>query len=418
MRTSEANQSIHESEPGAKQQPDSSVQRVFDACTDQSGRQITLRSVDWDRAPSAATREVRSHSGSNSGLARISESLKSYRIENNNGPDSPDGASVSVVHCAPVASCETEVERVTQFQLCLRPEQLARLWLREPSLKPTNVFAWSEVEQQWVPALKVPEIAAHLTRARIESVRMWSVLCASQTPTNAPGAPRKTRFSLRRFSAVMQRHFYISRTRTGEMEAAAIARTRVRAETHVGPKSIIGRSVASLMNWVAWLSNCALRQVKRNMSLVSLFLYFSISSLASGIVVARLVGMQRHGAITANMESVVPFTARPDSEIHAANPGFEQRDTATTLARSQSFNASAAEVAVNEALRNAKACSLRNVHGKLALTFASNGRAEHVTFTLFSGNSNQRGCLSQYLGQIALEPFTGGPATVQRNIRF
>ncbi len=57
---------------------------------------------------------------------------------------------------------------VMQFQVSLRADQLARLWLRESNLTSDNVFVWSSKKGQWVPALSNPEVSREITRARVE----------------------------------------------------------------------------------------------------------------------------------------------------------------------------------------------------------------------------------------------------------
>jgi len=145
------------------QTPNDSGVRRFAESTAQAGseRQLTLRSLDWNR--------------------------------------SDDDAVLTCVVDEPVHLEDS----VFQFQLSLRADQLAQLCAREPSLNPSNVFAWSARKGRWVAALTVPQVAEQVAKARIDRVRLWSMLCASRVSASAP-PPRRPQLPARSLPAFDQ----------------------------------------------------------------------------------------------------------------------------------------------------------------------------------------------------------------------
>lgn len=274
--------------------------------SDSAGREITLRSVDWDR-PAEAPSGANGRGDERVSFGQLTDSLMSYRIESTKPADSRD-VLVSAVRRSPTnteAPEESNAEQSMTFRLSLRPEQLARLWLREPSLKPSNVLVWSEREQNWVPALKIPEVAAQITRARIESVRMWSVLCASRVSTGVTPPQKRTRMMLTRLSAFAQiltnrsRRFPVRSLRVVPNAARSpIGKAYVRSSRAYQTWFFepLLRLCSRLVHWGDRLMHRAHRRAKRNAILVSLFTYFSISSVVSGIVVSRLIELRQHDA--------------------------------------------------------------------------------------------------------------------------
>lgn len=146
---------------------DSRVQRVVETeVHDTSQRELTLRSVNGAHPAELSPPNSTASDAKPKPIAAPS--------------DSPTFAAT-----APLG------DEAMPFQLSLRADQMARLWLREPTLNPNNVFAWSAEKGQWIPALKVPQVAMQITKTRIENVRRWSLPRESRKSGSiAPPTPR------------------------------------------------------------------------------------------------------------------------------------------------------------------------------------------------------------------------------------
>ena len=423
-------QTATSSEESENQGPSNSgiQRRVLDASPDPSGRdpsgrEITLLSSSWDSAFEKSTSEA------NTGAVAQSLQPSPTRLA-----DSEQGSAQEV-----------------QFQLTLRPDQLARLWLREPSLNPNNVHAWSKKQGKWIPALRVPEVAAQISKARIQSIQMWSALCASRTSATI-AAPLRSRTALRQLPDVgpipsnrllpaPSLSFDENAIRSVTEKSAARSRSRWQQWARAG--RAVRSLLASLLDELHYLKLRISRRAKRHAYALALLTYLSISLVTLAIVVSRLVGKHEHGhklsstSIPARTNvahfNPVKISAKPalvaaDRTFAAITPVATPQPQEENLRGSIKKNLSARPMArfdnaaaihvIDRAVTRARECVEGDIYGKLAITFFPSGYVQNLDFVQFSGDPTQRVCIETLLAQLRVSPFIGGPVTVQKSLHI
>jgi hypothetical protein len=343
----------------------------------------------------------------------------------------------------------------TQFQLSLSADELARLWLREPNLNPSNVYAWSGKRGQWVPALSVPEVADQIVRARIEGVKKWSVLCASRiSATIAPppqlsrqlsgGIPTENQLSSRRGSRLLPQSFNIVHHRTEELEPQIKTFAHWRYSRSERLRSSIRKQVVGAGFQIDFYRTRARRYLRRHVFRMASWTGVSIAAV---VVVAwlshngrRMQTILEHSIAgkpgrTQNTQNVAnslptfivaqPSAPKVDDVMTTIDPPLNSR-TLPTLADlpkkptaasvMQHFDAGTAERAIEKSTARAQDCTDGDIYGKLVVTFFSSSYVQNVDFIQFSGDGIQRNCVADLVGKLRITPFSGGPVMVRKNI--
>ncbi len=318
---------------------------------------------------------------------------------------------------------------ITQFQLSLSADQLARLWLREPNLNPSNVYAWSGKKGQWVAALSVPEVADQIARARIESVKMWSVLCASRiSATMLPPPQRSQQLSGRiapenqlpspRASRLLPQSFDIAQQHT-EDAAIPIALYRARGQRllrgHAFRKaSWAGVSIAAIaaLVVVAWLSNNG----KLTQTTIDPWITESTGKNQSNLNIATLFPMLIAAQSNSTQAGDVTTAIDPPLNPVTLPTRIDLPKKTTPVSIIPHFDAGIAERAIDKSTARAQDCADGDIYGKLVVTFYSSGYVQNVDFVQFSGDGIQRNCVADLVGKLRISPFAGGPVMISKNI--
>ncbi len=374
-----------------------------------------------------------------------------------------EDARTSVKHRAQsieLSSTESisRIQPTTQFQLSLCADELARLWLREPNLNPSNVYAWSSKRGQWVPALSVPEVADQIARARIESVKMWSALCASRISATLPPPPQLSRqlsgriptenqLSSPRGSLLLPQSFDTARQTIKELGPQLKPSARWRHSRSQSLRNSIQRLVVGAGFQIDFYRTRARRLLRRHSVRIASWTGVSLATIAAIVVVTWL---SHSGKRTQNIlgDSIADNAGRTPSNLSVAtlfpeyitahsnatqvekimtsigpqlNP--ETAPTRTDLSRRTvpasvmpHFDAGLAERAIEKTTARAQDCTDGDIYGKLIVTFFSSGYVQNVNFVQFSGDGIQRNCVADIVGKLRISPFTGGPVMVRKNI--
>jgi len=347
---------------------------------------------------------------------------------------------------------------IIQFQLSLSADQLARLWLREPNLNPSNVYAWSRKKGQWVAALSVPEVADHIARARIESVKMWSVLCASRISATMPPPPQHSRQLSGRIapgnqlsspprSRILSQSLDIAQQRTEELGPQLKSFPLLSRSRSVHLRNSIQRLVVEAGFQIDFYRTRARRLLRRHAFRMASRAGVSLAAIAALVVVAWLSNKgnrtqkilepwiaESPGRSQSNLNTSSLFPMFIDAQSNSTKVGdvmtaidpplnpatpptrIDLPKKTTPASVMPHFDAGIAERAIDKSTARAQDCTDGDIYGKLVVTFYSSGYVQNVDFVQFSGDGNQRNCVADLVGKLRISPFTGGPVMVRKNI--
>lgn len=363
--------------------------------------------------------------------------------------------SASAAPATPKFSAEAAA--VGLFQVSLSAEQLARLWLREATLNSSNVLAWSSKKGQWVPALSLPEVTREITRARVDRMRMLTVLDAARNSVSVPppSGARHSSHELLPHAAVatiatieppsvrIRRKPKAISIITGSTLKFAAADCR-KAVLNAGAQLLVSarESMPSLrlprLRWVV-VGSCVaivtmvplgIRHIGRSVAHAGA----PSVSLVRGSAPSRGVVQQ----LTPASMTLRPGDEKTASSVNESAEGSTNTPTESPIKKSVvvpagaadksprtqvpaklgPFNSDVATLAINRATARARECTNSEAYGNVQMTFWPSGYARDVQLKAFTGDSAQGRCVTALFRGVRVAPFAGAPVTARKSFHL
>ena len=352
-----------------------------------------------------------------------------------------------------------ESDGVIQFQVSLRADQLARLWLREPSLTSDSVYAWSSKKGQWIPALSIADVATEITRARVDRMRMLTLLgAAGKSVSVLP--PWQTRHQRRQLTSDPNaggplRLPALPAAVPATAAAAIGGRLAADSRTHYSPLVAFAEASESLWRLSRrWMAN-AKRYAEEALTLKSaprrppsrwtlIGGYAVVILLAplgwfetqhnpgvskshplgakasqapqSWVSVAALVPIHESREAVSNWRVLRHADPESPPRAAAARAPVEAKHNPTKpiSIKLESFDPSAAGRAIDSAAARASECADGEVYGSVLVTFLPSGYVQDAKVVLFTGDAAQRTCMASRFRGVRIAPFSGGTPVMAR----
>jgi hypothetical protein len=346
-----------------------------------------------------------------------------------------------------------------QFLVNMRADQLARLWLREPTLTSNDVQVWCNKKGKWVSALSVAEVSREISHARTERVRMLSALTAARNSVTilppkrshhrpgCVGVPKSLAESAERLLAPpripVQSHHHWHKAKFGLVIAYfedlvvrsiwMIRRPRVmnrlRAFIARQPRpqiGLFGTCVAVLLTVPLGIRHMHRVAAAHNLTTSNNHPTYRVTPI---LITAPPLPMPHEfiGQTAKPAESERAGLGTSKERQGDTHPVASKRARTTVLTRMSNgkpngsastkqgtFDATEARRAIDGvAARAVRECVDGSLYGNVTITFWPSGYGRDVRLQL-AGDSFQRSCVAQLFGGIKMSSFLGAPVTIQK----